>query len=216
MIAELHDAGIRLSRNGDRLHVEAAPGILTADVRLHLIAHKAELLAALNNDPEARLHSTIRAQGLPDHIAALSDASPGDLDALSNDALAAYARALRDTELRRRGKVPADETAAALCLHCGPVWIAPEVADAAPKVNGWPRLLGCPWCHVPKDGVLAMPRPSTRCESCRYFKCDTVNPEGGAGRCMAGMNPARPWPKAQQDCARWNPSNLESERSNEL
>jgi hypothetical protein len=72
--------------------------------------------------------------------------------------LRAYVRALRDADLRRHGRVPPDETAQALCVACGPVWVAPGVAAVAPKVAGWCRLLGCPWCHVRRAG-LAVPHP---------------------------------------------------------
>jgi hypothetical protein len=75
----------------------------------------------------------------------------------ADDFLRAYLRALRDTDLRERGKVPEDETASALCRHCGSVWLHPAVAACAPVVNGWPRVLGCPWCHV--ENRRAIPRP---------------------------------------------------------
>lgn len=47
MIRELADTGIRLSVNGDKLHVQAVPGTITPELRQRLLAHKADLLRAL-------------------------------------------------------------------------------------------------------------------------------------------------------------------------
>jgi hypothetical protein len=77
---------------------------------------------------------------------------------LAKETLRAYLRALRDTALRERGNVPGDETAAALCRHCGPIWLHPAVARVVPVVDGWPRVLGCPWCHVRNREVVPHPK----------------------------------------------------------
>ena len=76
---------------------------------------------------------------------------------LSDEVLRAYLRALSESELRKQGAVPADETAIALCRHCGPIWTHPQVAAIAPKVDGIPYVLGCPWCHVPDRSVVPHP-----------------------------------------------------------
>lgn len=76
---------------------------------------------------------------------------------LPDDTLRAYARALRDSDLRERGVVPPDETATIVCRRCGPVYAAPEVARVLPVVRGLPTAAGCPWCHVQNRG--AIPRP---------------------------------------------------------
>jgi hypothetical protein len=89
------------------------------------------------------------------------DLTSADLTActeVSGQVLRAYVHGLRDADQRAHGKVPDDETAPALCRLCGPIWVAPEVAAVAPVVDGWPRLLGCPWCHVRHAG-LRVPRP---------------------------------------------------------
>jgi hypothetical protein len=39
------------------------------------------------------------------------------------------------------------------------VWVAPEVAAVAPALDGWAHLLGCPWCHIRRQG-LRLPRPT--------------------------------------------------------
>jgi hypothetical protein len=129
-----------------------------------------------------------------------------DVDAcagLPDNALRAYILALADTDLRERGKVPADETAVALCRSCGPVWVAPEVAAVAPAANGVPRVLGCPWCHVRDRRPMA--RPKVTCGDCRYFSRDAINASEGMGSCKAGCDPARPYPMAEHVCAEWRP-----------
>lgn len=93
--------------------------------------------------------------------AAICDLAGPDFDGcagLSDATLIAYLRALRDSAQRELGQCPSDETAVALCRSCGPIWIAPEVASVAPVVQGWPRVLGCPWCHV--NNRQAIPRPA--------------------------------------------------------
>jgi hypothetical protein len=94
-------------------------------------------------------------------ICALADADIAACDGLPVETLRAYVRALHDTDLRERGQRPDDETARALCEHCGPVWIAPEVAAVAPMVDGWPRVIGCPWCHVRNRQTIPRPEHAT-------------------------------------------------------
>lgn len=102
-------------------------------------------------------------QGLPEsELAATAEQVAACDHGDCRNILSAYVRALADSDLRRRGKVPADETAMALCRGCGPVWVHPAVASAAPIVDGWPRLLGCPWCHV-RHAALYVPRPQIAC-----------------------------------------------------
>src|SRR5450631_3063583 len=86
----------------------------------------------------------------------LPDADLFECHGLPSETLRAYVRALGDSELREHGKVPADETAHALCRSCGPVWLNPQVVAVATVVDGWPRVLGCPWCHV--RNRVAIPR----------------------------------------------------------
>ncbi len=105
--------------------------------------------------------------------------------------------------LRERGKRPADETAAALCRSCGPVWLHPAVAAVAPTIDDWPRVLGCPWCHVANG--RAMPRPLVHCGECVHFIRDQVNPSAGMGHCAAGVDPDRPTPMKPRECATFKP-----------
>lgn len=53
ILATCRRAGIRLQPRGDRLHVDAPPGVLTAELRDVLIRHKPALLAALSDRPRA-------------------------------------------------------------------------------------------------------------------------------------------------------------------
>jgi hypothetical protein len=186
------DSQIRKIRKAD----DAGPGKVaesqmskpdTAELRAHLIA-----LAAV----------TGREAGL---VQALPESFLRDCQGLPDETLRALLGTLADDAERRAGRVPHRDTAAVLCRRCGPVWLHPSIADAAPKVHGWPVVLGCPWCFVPKDGALAIPRPPVTCGTCQHFTRDTINPEGGAGTCTAGINPALPWPNAQQCCAAYSP-----------
>jgi hypothetical protein len=54
-----------------------------------------------------------------------------------------------------------------------------------PKVGGWARALGCPWCFVRKAGGF-IPRPSIACGDCQHFTPDTINPPAGMGTCTSG------------------------------
>jgi len=160
LIRDLSAAGIRLSRRGDRLHVEAPKGTITHELKIKLAEVKPALLALLSAD---EMRQTLRALADSEGIARalidkLGNADACDSSSLTTETLTAYVRAIRDIDLRKRGKVPADETAVAICRSCGPIWTHPSVAGVAPIVDRWPRLLGCPWCHVRnREG---MPRPT--------------------------------------------------------
>lgn len=99
--------------------------------------------------------------------------------------LRGFVESMMDTADREAGRVPAGHTAPMHCARCGPVWAHPSMAAALPMVAGWPRALGCPWCHVRKAGGY-IPRPVVSCEGCRHFVPDTVNPEAGMGACAIG------------------------------
>jgi hypothetical protein len=132
----------------------------------------------------------------PELVHRLTTADLAECDGLPDAVLLAYVRALADADLRERGKRPADETAAALCRSCGPVWLAPEVASVAPMTAGWPRVLGCPWCHVANR--RAIPRPPVACGNCRHFARDAINPGAGMGICGAGKG--MHYPMARHTC----------------
>lgn len=127
------------------------------------------LEAAANDGParravqervRGRLLDLARAEGIhAGHVRALDADDLAACDGMTADVLCAYLRAVRDSADRKAGRVPADETAQALCRACGPVWLAPEVvALAAPTSGPWREVLACPWCTHRKAG-LAIPRP---------------------------------------------------------
>lgn len=207
LIRTLLRSGVRLERRGDRLHVEAPAGTLTADLRQVLTDRKAELLGALAENDDSVSALRVRLLALADaeligadhFVRTLPDADVAECAGLPDETLRAYVLALRDSALRVQGKVPADETAAIHCAHCGPAWAHPAVAAVLPVVDGRPRAAGCPWCHIRKDG-RAIPRPPVCCGDCVNFTRDHVNPSGGMGHCAAGCKPLRPWPNVNHNC----------------
>ena len=199
LIGDLQGIGARLIRHGDRLRIES-PGPIPEGLRDELVAHKPMLMTYV------RLRELADAEGIdPAHVAALTAADLEDCVGESDDFLRSYLAALADSALRNRGHVPEGATAAALCAHCGPIWLHPSVAAVAPVVAGWPRVLGCPWCHV--ANAAAIPRPSVTCGACRHFMRDTVNPAEGIGRCARGVTPRSEesalYPRAQRRCAQF-------------
>lgn len=214
LIHDLAERGVRLSGCAGRLRVEAKPGVVTAEIRTMLAEHKSELLAALSIDQiRSALLRTANDEGVaPEHVHALTDAELAECEGLSRDTLRSYVLALRDSDLRKRGKCPTNETAPARCRMCGPVWLCPEVAALAPIVSGWPVVLGCPWCTNRAKG-MPIPRPPVTCGNCRHFIRDAVNPDGGLGSCNAGhqflSNEAMPFPNAQRQCQQFKPINTE-------
>jgi hypothetical protein len=131
---------------------------------------------------------------------------------MAYEILRTYVRMLRDSDLRDRGQCPADETAAILCVRCGPVFAAPEVAAVLPVVAGLPTAAGCAWCGN-RRRALPIPRPLVTCGSCKHFERDAVNPSGGMGRCTVARVrlPSEPlsYPFAERRCGEWRPSRPE-------
>jgi len=206
LIDDLRAAGVRVTRRGDRLHV-VADATLTPERKAWLAEHKTELLAELDHG-DADIADTLRllagAEGVdPALIEALQPADLEGCHGLPDEVLRCYVRAVRDTDLREHGKRPADETAMAMCAHCGPVWIHPDVADVLPTVRGWPVCAGCAWCHV--GNRSAMSRPAVTCGGCEHFVRDVLNPAQGMGRCSIGCEPQRPWPCAEHECEKFRP-----------
>ena len=69
LLSELRAAGVTLAANGDRLKVQAAPGILTPEITARLKAAKPELMAILtgeaaNDEGEARTDDALLADTL--------------------------------------------------------------------------------------------------------------------------------------------------------
>jgi hypothetical protein len=158
-------------------------------------------------DLRARLLNAASAEYAdPDLIHRLSKDDVDACEGLPESVLRAYLRALEDEAERMAGRVPRNETEAILCARCGPVWAPPAVAAVLPMVNGIPRALGCPWCHVRKAGK-PIPRPRITCGACIHYLPDRVNPEAGAGHC--GLQPEdihrMHWPMQRHACSQWQP-----------
>lgn len=132
-------------------------------------------------------------------LAAISIHEIESLEGYGSRFIGSYLYALRDSALRARGKVPGDETAPAICRKCGPIWLASEVAAVALSVDGWPRVLGCPWCHVKDRGLI--PRPAVVCADCEHFAPDSIHPSGGVGGCGKGIVGSPHYPHAKRQCA---------------
>jgi len=70
-----------------------------------------------------------------------------------------FAGLVEERAAMEAGHAPAAFTAPCLCAGCGPVFLWPEIALIAPRApNGWPFVLGCPWCHNRRAG-RPIPRP---------------------------------------------------------
>ena len=92
------------------------------------------------------------AQVDPHHVHRMLDPEVADYAGLSDAQLTVCLHMMADTADRNAGLVPAGDTAAMQCIHCGPVYIHPDIAAVLPVVDGLPRGLGCPWCFVRKAG----------------------------------------------------------------
>lgn len=119
---------------------------------------------------------------------------------LSDAQLLAVLSMLADSADMEAGRVPAGYTQPAICQHCGPVWLWPHAGDVAP--DGWPHVLGCPWCHVAMPPSHRLPRPRVESATCVHWRPDTVNPAGGRGQCACGSF----WPHERHTCDRFQPS----------
>lgn len=71
----------------------------------------------------------------------------------------AAASMLADSASMGVGRVPRDWTAAAVCRHCGPVWLHPDVVALLDVVDGCPWCIACPWCCVHSGPGKRIPHP---------------------------------------------------------
>ncbi len=215
LIRKLADTGIRLSVTGDRLHVEAKPGTVTAEVRALLTNRKSDLIAELS--------------GIRGHLLVLADAEgidAGLVHALPESELTTtaeqcataerespgrgrefarqYLRMLATGAAMRAGSLPPGFDTPALCRHCGPVWLPRSQVAMLDVVNGWPRAYGCPWCFVHLPEGHRIPRPRVECANCQHYQPDAIKPEACMGRCGAGV-PGATWPHRSRTCATFKP-----------
>lgn len=153
----LHRHGVTCRREGDRLKLKPAVGIIPADVVELARRHKAELLAALPDatDLRATLYRVATSEGLPRGIVdrlTEADLHPENGAGLLSDAgLRRWLHVLDESAAMERGIVPPGWTEPATCYRCGPVllWLDPTRTQP---------LLGCPWCRVRRMGAQ-VPRP---------------------------------------------------------
>lgn len=200
LIRQLHRSGVRLEARGDSLHVEALKGAVTPDLRALLINRKTDLLAALDaSGARARLLAAVAAE-YAELIHHLPGADLASSEGLPDSVLRGYVRALATDAERMAGRVPPGDTAAVHCARCGSVWLHPSVAAVLPVVNGWPRALGCPWCHVRKARGH-IPRPPTTCKDCRH---SVTNPTAGVSTCTSGHG--TPCPTPSHGCDDFRPT----------
>lgn len=138
------------------------------------------------------------------HVHRLDDDGLALLAAIGEGGMRSFLLAADDAATRQAGKVPLDDTTAIYCMHCGPVFVHPGIAEVLPVVAGWPRAAGCPWCAIRKAGGY-VPRPRIACESCASFKPDTINPAAGVGTCASGHGTH--YPMQRHGCGSYNPDN---------
>ena len=155
LLAELHDAGIRIALNGDKIRAEPTRGTTPQSFLQRLTDHKPALRALLTSPAGNTLRTLLDLaidEGLPGAIVAgLSDKDLHACDGLPQHTLAAFLRALARRQRMAAGEVPAAWTRPVACAGCGPVLLWPHAPDA---------VIGCPWCHHRKAGRI-IPRPAT-------------------------------------------------------
>ena len=153
LLAELARAGIRLSRQGARLHVKAPPGTMTGALRQRLADNKSDLLLAMPDSSEATralLLSLAESECLPAALVnGLDDHDLAGCASLGDAVLRSFLRALGKSACMNAGRVPATFTVATRCPQCGPVWLS----EAMPLI-----AQSCPWCFRRKAGK-PIPRP---------------------------------------------------------
>lgn len=152
ILSEAREAGIALTVRGDRLHVEAKPGAVCADLRARLAAAKPDLVRLLRGDLRTHLLTLAADERLPACLVhTLADADVAACAGLPDDTLRAYLRVLERGRAMDRGMVPSawGEPVACTCEGCGPVLLWPGCP---------PAVKACPWCFRRKAGK-AIPRP---------------------------------------------------------
>lgn len=109
--------------------------------------------------------------------------------ALTNDALANFARSLVRCREMGQGMHPKTYTEQATCTHCGPIglWFPGEG-------------LGCPWCwNRVADRPIPRPR-SVRCGDCIHFELSDHPPIGQCAK-RGGAEPiAGLWGSGRRHC----------------
>lgn len=209
-----HVAGARarVTIEGGHIRLRGPREALTPDLRREVTEHKAELLALLTSEDRA-VRERLKAIAGADNYRTIN---PGVVDRLSVDDLAecrllsdetlhAYLVALTDTHERMKGKAPWGWTAPAMCAHCGPVWLHPDVVQDLHPIpeSRYRYALACPWCPEHAEGRL-FARPHVTCASCARFAPNENNPDAGLGRCVPLASGQ--WPLTSHACAHFRVS----------
>jgi len=138
VLDRLHDYGIRMLANGDKLVIEA-PNPLTEEERVFIREHKKQIITQI-------------AKGTVNGITLyeLKEVAGEDWAGIENDSkkIEALAGFITIRHMRERGEIPPDYIHKAICNGCGPVWLF---------VTG--HVQGCPWCFNRKKG-LPIPKPT--------------------------------------------------------
>lgn len=156
LLTELHDDGIYLSPNGDRIRIESTRGNLPAAVVQRVADHKPELIAFMSST-EGEMLRTLLDLAIDDGMTAeaLATLEPPDLAGcvgLPRDSLRTYLRMVARRLGMAAGIVPSGWESAAECAMCGPVLLWP----GAPAT-----VTACGWCVHRKAGRV-IPRPAGR------------------------------------------------------
>ena len=216
LIRKLADTGIRVFVRGDKLHVEAKPGKITAEVRALLANRKADLIVELSG-MRGRLLALADAEGLDAGIvralpeseltatAAQCAAVEADQPGCGRELARTYLHMLATSAMMRAGRLPPDFDTPAMCRLCGSVWLPRSQVAMLDVLDGWPTAWGCPWCFVQPPEGHRIPRPRVTCGSCGYFLRDTVNPVESMGRCGINATIGTTWPHEERSCKTFKP-----------
>lgn len=147
ILEETRRHGLRLSINGDKLHVEPLPPPKTLErlraakpqlmAALKLEAAAAEVCAGLDNVTPADVSAALAPEDIADWQSGAFDVK----------ALRGFVLALSATRYRELGIAPPGWTKYATCERCGPVFLWAEV-----------KVAGCPWCWN-RVHAVKIPRP---------------------------------------------------------
>lgn len=153
LMVELHDAGIQVFVQGERLRLEPMRGPIPSRLRQRVADGKPGLLALLASAEGDTLRTLLDLaidEDLPGATVGMLTAR--DLYAcgdLPRKVLSAFLRALARSQGMAAGRVPASWTRVADCMGCGQVLLWPGAPAA---------VIACPWCRHRRAG-RALPRP---------------------------------------------------------
>ena len=160
LLHELEAAGVYLDLDTAGLRVAAPKGLVTFDHKQLLAANRLELTAELMR---RKVSAVARDAAIPTTVVQRIDDNElcqwsGFAD--NPAALRVWLQTLAEDDAMRRGIRPRGYDAPAFCRRCGPVWLPHEQVALLDVVNGWPQVIGCPWCFVHLPEGQDIPRPT--------------------------------------------------------